>query len=90
MCTEVTGGRGRAKLVVVAGETGGRRSEETQTLLRLLAGIRIQSTSEPLRVRARQSRLHPSCRRAFCVSDVFDNFGRAPITDWGGLVVFVW
>ena len=40
---ELTGGSGRAKLVVIAGETGGRFSEETQTFLRLLEGARTRS-----------------------------------------------
>ena len=52
---ELTGGRGCAKLVVVAGETGGRFLEETQTFLRLLAGARTPSAPKPLRARARQS-----------------------------------
>ena len=34
---ELAGGRGRARLVVIAAETGGRFAEETQTLFRLLA-----------------------------------------------------
>ena len=55
---ELTGGRSRARLVVIAAETGGRFSEETQTLLRLLAGAKTRSTPKPLRIRARQSWLH--------------------------------
>ena len=54
---ELAGGRGRARLVVIAAETGGRFSEETQTLLRLLAEAETRSTPQPLRVRARQSGL---------------------------------
>ena len=46
------------KLVVVAGETDGRYSEETQKFLRLLAGARTRSTPKPLRAHARQSGLH--------------------------------
>ena len=53
-CPELAGGRGRARLVVIAAETGGRFSEETQTLLRL-AEAKIRSTAQLLRVRARQS-----------------------------------
>ena len=55
---ELVGGRGRARLVVVAGETVGRFSEETQTFLRLLAGAKTRSTPKVLRARARQSWLH--------------------------------
>ena len=55
---EVIGGRGRARLVVVAGETGGRFLEETQTFLRLLAGAKTRSTPKSLRARAHQSWLH--------------------------------
>ena len=51
-------GSGRAKLVVIAGETGGRFSEETQTFLRLLAQAKTRSVPKVLRVRARQSWLH--------------------------------
>ena len=36
--------RGLARLVVIAAETGGRFSEETQTLLRLLAEAKTRST----------------------------------------------
>ena len=52
---ELVGGRGRARLVVVAGETGGRFSEETQTFLRLFAGAKTRPTPKPLRARAHQS-----------------------------------
>ena len=45
----------RAKLVVLAGEIGGRFSEETHTFVRLLARAKTRSISEPLRTRARQS-----------------------------------
>ena len=56
-CPELTGS-GRAKLVVIAGETGGRFSEETQTFLRLLAQAKTRSIPKVLRARARQSWLH--------------------------------
>ena len=52
---ELAGGRGRARLVVIASETGGCFSDKTQTLLRLLAEAKTRSTPKPLRVRARQS-----------------------------------
>ena len=52
ICPELSKGRGRARLVIITAETGGRFSEETQTLLRLLAEAK---TLQPLRVRARQS-----------------------------------
>ena len=44
---ELAGGRGRAKLVVFAGEIGGRFSEETQTFLRLLARAKTRAIPEP-------------------------------------------
>ena len=49
---ELAGGRGRARLLVIAAETGGRFSEETQTLLRLLAEAKTRSTPMLLRVRS--------------------------------------
>ena len=55
---ELRSGSGRAKLVVIAGETGGRFSEETQTFLKFLAGARTRSTPKVLRARAHQSWLH--------------------------------
>ena len=55
---ELTGGRGRAKLVVLAGEIGGRFSVETQTFIRLLARAKTRAIPEPLRTRARQSWMH--------------------------------
>ena len=55
---ELSGNQGRAKLIVLAGETGGRFSEETQTFIRLLARAKTRSVPEPLRTRARQSWAH--------------------------------
>ena len=52
---ELVGDSGRAKLVVLAGEIGGRFSEETHTFVRLLARAKTRSIPEPLRTRARQS-----------------------------------
>ena len=52
---ELVGPRSRAKLVVLAGEVGGRWSEETVTLLRLLAAARARSESALLRRRAEQA-----------------------------------
>ena len=52
---ELVGDRQRAKLVVLAGEIGGRFSEETHTFIRLLARAKTRSVPEPLRTRARQS-----------------------------------
>ena len=55
---ELTGGRGRAKLVVLAGAIGGRFSVETQTFIHLLARAKTRAIPEPLRTRARQSWMH--------------------------------
>ena len=55
---ELSGERGRAKLVVLAGEIGGRFSEETQTFIRLLARAKTRSVLAPLRTQARQSWAH--------------------------------
>ena len=52
---ELVGDSQRAKLVVLAGEIGGRFSEETHTFIRLLARAKTRSIPEPLRTRARQS-----------------------------------
>ena len=49
---ELVGPRSRAKLVVLAGEVGGRWSEETATFLRLLAVARARSESALMRRRA--------------------------------------
>ena len=55
---ELSGERGRAKLVVLVGEIGGRFSEETQTFIRLLARAKTRSVPAPLRTQARQSWAH--------------------------------
>ena len=55
---ELSGERGRAKLVVLAGEIGGRFSEEAHSFLRTLARAKVRSIPEPLRSRARQSWMH--------------------------------
>ena len=77
-----SGGRGRARLVVIAAEMGGRSSEETQTLLRL--GRSEDSLHPAASVRARQSWLFRwssllSCAaaRAFASSllGLYDNLG---------------
>ena len=52
---ELSGDQGCAKLIVLAGETGGLFSEQTQTFIRLLARAKTRSVPEPLRTRARQS-----------------------------------
>ena len=52
---ELVGTRSRAKLVVLAGEVGGRWSEETATFLRLLAVARARSESALMRRRAEQA-----------------------------------
>ena len=52
---ELVGPRSRAKLVVLAGEVGGRWSEETATFLRLLAVARARSESALMRRRAEQA-----------------------------------
>ena len=52
---ELVGDSQRAKLVELAGEIGGRFSEETHTFVRLLARAKTRSIPEPLCTRARQS-----------------------------------
>ena len=52
---ELVGPRSRAKLVVLAGEVGGRWSAETSTFLRLLAATRARSETPVLRKRAEQA-----------------------------------
>ena len=52
---ELSGAHGRAKLVVLAAEVGGRWSLEAQTFLRLLVRAKTRSLPEVLRVRARQA-----------------------------------
>ena len=51
---ELVGPPSRAKLVVLAGEVGGRWSEETVTFLRLVAAAHARSESALLRRRAEQ------------------------------------
>ena len=67
-CPELTGGRGRAKLVVLAGEFGGRFSVETQAFVRLLARANTRAIPEPLGTRARQSWMHQWGSLAFASS----------------------
>ena len=50
---ELTGQFGRARLVVLAGEVGGRWSEETQAFLRQLAKAKALSEPVPQQARAR-------------------------------------
>ena len=52
---ELVGPRSRAKLVVLAGEVGGRWSEEIVRFLRLLAAAHARSESALLRRRAEQA-----------------------------------
>ena len=52
---ELVGPRSRAKLVVLAGEVGGRWSAETSTFLHLLAAARARSETPVLRKRAEQA-----------------------------------
>ena len=49
---ELTGQFGRARLVVLAGEVGGRWSDETQAFLRQLAKARARSEPVPQQARA--------------------------------------
>ena len=55
LAIELSGAHGRAKLVVLAAEVGGRWSLEAQTFLRLLVRAKTRSLPEVLRVRARQA-----------------------------------
>ena len=52
---ELSGAGGRARLVVIAGEVGGRWSTETWTFLGLLAKARARSEPRVLRRRAEQA-----------------------------------
>ena len=54
---ELTEQFGRARLVVFAGEVGGRWSDETQAFLRQLANARARSEPVPQQARARAARL---------------------------------
>ena len=54
-CPKLVGPQSRAKLVVLAGEVGGRWSEEMVTFLRLLAAARARSESALLRRNAEQA-----------------------------------
>ena len=72
---ELVGRRSRARLVVLAGEVGGRWSEETQTFLRILARAKARSEPPTLRKRAEQAwrmrwaaTLACSAARAFAAS----------------------
>ena len=78
---ELRGVHGRAKLVVLAAEVGGRWSLEAQTFLRLLVRAKTRSLLEVFQVRARQawlfrwsSLLACSAVRAF-VSSLFELHG---------------
>ena len=55
---EFTGEVGRARLVVLATEVGGRWSEETQMFLRLLAKAKARAEPVPLQVQVRAVWLH--------------------------------
>ena len=83
---ELSGERGRAKLVVLAGEIGGRFSEE-HSFLRTLARAKVRSIPEPLRSRARQSWMHRwssmlacAAARAFA-SSLLDRRGHPGVDD---------
>ena len=52
---ELVGRRARARLVVLAGEIGGRWSDETNTFVRLLAEVKARSEPPVLRRRAEQA-----------------------------------
>ena len=70
----------RTKLVVLAGEIGGRFSEETHTFVRLLARAKTRSISEPLRTRARQSWMFRRGSLLTCAAArAFTSFTRDPL-----------
>ena len=52
---ELSGTQGRAKLVVLAAEVGGRWSEETRCFISLLARAKVRSLPKIIRARAQQS-----------------------------------
>ena len=69
---ELTGQQGRARLVVLACETGGRWSEEGQSFLRHLARARARSEPREMRLAARRAWLRRWCtgRSGVCVVPV--------------------
>ena len=74
-CPELVGDGGRARLVVLAGEVGGRFSEETASFLRGLAAAKVRDVPEFLQGRARAallrrfgSMLACAAARAFALS----------------------
>ena len=52
---ELSGTQGRARLVVLAAEVGGRWSEETRCFISLLARAKVRSLPKIIRARAQQS-----------------------------------
>ena len=63
---ELTGEHGRARLVVLACETGGRWSEEAQSFLRHLARARARSEPRGMRLAARRAWLRRWCTALAC------------------------
>ena len=63
---ELTGEQGRARLVVLACETGGRWSEEAQSFMRHLARARARSEPREMRLAARRAWLRRWCTALAC------------------------
>ena len=63
---ELTGEQGRARLVVLVCETGGRWSEEAQSFLRHLARARAHSEPREMRLAARRVWLRRWCTALAC------------------------
>ena len=63
---ELTGEHGRGRLVVLACETGGRRSEESHSFLRQLARARARSEPREMRAAARRAWFRRWCTALAC------------------------
>ena len=64
---ELTGEQGRARLVVLACETGGRWSEDAQSFLRHLARARARSEPREMQLAARRAWLRRWCTALACL-----------------------
>ena len=64
--TLMTGEHGRARLVVLACETGGRWSEESHSFLRQLARARARSEPREMRAAARRAWFRRWCTALAC------------------------
>ena len=65
---ELSGSQGRARLVVLAAEVGGRWSEEARSFVSQLARAKVRSLPRVLRARARQAWQHRWSAILFCAT----------------------